>query len=213
MKPTSNAEGNLVSKVLSVPSTSVVADDSLLRQAGIVLAGSALVAVCAHIALPLYFTPVPLTLDLCRSVAGPVAFAAAGSSHARRLPDRRRSGPARFCAQRRRLERTGSSSWPHWRLPALLPSGRSPDFVPFARNGELENKGQIFCSHTQRSGRQPGDSSPRRIMVCDHLPRVIAECSHARRFSVSSRRCAEDCCSSHAGHWLCSPASSSKLAT
>ena len=30
---------------------------------GIVLAGSAFVAVCAHIALPLYFTPVPLTLQ------------------------------------------------------------------------------------------------------------------------------------------------------
>jgi biotin transport system substrate-specific component len=63
MKPTSNAEGILVSKVLSVPSTSVAADASLLRNAGIVLAGSALVAVCAHIALPLYFTPVPLTLQ------------------------------------------------------------------------------------------------------------------------------------------------------
>jgi biotin transport system substrate-specific component len=34
-----------------------------LRTAGIVLTGSALVAVCAHIALPLYFTPVPLTLQ------------------------------------------------------------------------------------------------------------------------------------------------------
>jgi biotin transport system substrate-specific component len=34
-----------------------------LRTAGIVLAGSALVAVCAHVALPLYFTPVPLTLQ------------------------------------------------------------------------------------------------------------------------------------------------------
>ena len=33
-----------------------------LRPAGIVLAGSALVAVCAHVALPLYFTPVPLSL-------------------------------------------------------------------------------------------------------------------------------------------------------
>lgn len=33
-----------------------------LRSGGIVLGGSALVAVCAHIALPLYFTPVPLTL-------------------------------------------------------------------------------------------------------------------------------------------------------
>ena len=33
-----------------------------LRCTGIVLAGSALVAVCAHLALPLYFTPVPLSL-------------------------------------------------------------------------------------------------------------------------------------------------------
>jgi len=63
MKPTSNAEGNLVSKVLSVQFAPIAADSSLLRKAGIVLAGSALVAVCAHIALPLYFTPVPLTLQ------------------------------------------------------------------------------------------------------------------------------------------------------
>ena len=33
-----------------------------LRTTGIVLAGSALVAVCAHVAVPLYFTPVPLSL-------------------------------------------------------------------------------------------------------------------------------------------------------
>jgi len=33
-----------------------------LRPAGIVLAGSAFAAVCAHVALPLYFTPVPLSL-------------------------------------------------------------------------------------------------------------------------------------------------------
>lgn len=33
-----------------------------LKQGGIVLAGSVFVAVCAHLALPLYFTPVPLTL-------------------------------------------------------------------------------------------------------------------------------------------------------
>ncbi|MGA2169539.1 MAG: biotin transporter BioY [Terracidiphilus sp.] len=32
------------------------------RSTGIVLAGSALVALCAHVALPLYFTPVPLSL-------------------------------------------------------------------------------------------------------------------------------------------------------
>jgi biotin transport system substrate-specific component len=36
---------------------------SLLRGAGIVLAGSVLVAVCAHVAVPLWFTPVPVTLQ------------------------------------------------------------------------------------------------------------------------------------------------------
>jgi biotin transport system substrate-specific component len=41
------------------PSTSVSAG---LRFAAIVLAGSAFVAVCAHLALPLYFTPVPLSM-------------------------------------------------------------------------------------------------------------------------------------------------------
>ena len=34
-----------------------------LRAGGIVLAGSALVAVCAHVAIPLWFTPVPVTLQ------------------------------------------------------------------------------------------------------------------------------------------------------
>ncbi|MFZ0304824.1 MAG: biotin transporter BioY [Terracidiphilus sp.] len=33
-----------------------------LRGAGIVLAGSAFAAVCAHVSLPLFFTPVPLSL-------------------------------------------------------------------------------------------------------------------------------------------------------
>ena len=36
---------------------------SARRTAAIVLAGSVFVALCAHIALPLYFTPVPLTLQ------------------------------------------------------------------------------------------------------------------------------------------------------
>ena len=34
-----------------------------LRNTGIVLAGSAFVAACAHISIPLYFTPVPLTVQ------------------------------------------------------------------------------------------------------------------------------------------------------
>jgi biotin transport system substrate-specific component len=36
---------------------------SLIRNAGIVLAGSALIAVCAHVSVPLWFTPVPVTLQ------------------------------------------------------------------------------------------------------------------------------------------------------
>lgn len=34
-----------------------------LRSSGIVLGGTAFVAACAHVALPLWFTPVPLTLQ------------------------------------------------------------------------------------------------------------------------------------------------------
>jgi biotin transport system substrate-specific component len=63
MKPTFSEEGNLVNKVLSEQITPIAADSSLIRKAGIALAGSALVAVSAHVALPLYFTPVPLTLQ------------------------------------------------------------------------------------------------------------------------------------------------------
>ena len=51
---------------LSKPLASEIANSaasSALRGAGVVLAGSALVAVCSHIAVPLWFTPVPLTLQ------------------------------------------------------------------------------------------------------------------------------------------------------
>ncbi len=55
----------LLSKELSVPiSSSAVSSPAVwVRNTGIVLAGSALLAICSHIALPLYFTPVPLTLQ------------------------------------------------------------------------------------------------------------------------------------------------------
>jgi biotin transport system substrate-specific component len=56
-----------LSKELSVslaPATFLAAAATWLRAGGIVIAGSALVAVCAHVSVPLYFTPVPLTLQL-----------------------------------------------------------------------------------------------------------------------------------------------------
>ncbi len=56
-----------MSKNLTLPLTSerfsAAAPSIWLRGAGMVLAGSAVVAMCAHVALPLYFTPVPLTLQ------------------------------------------------------------------------------------------------------------------------------------------------------
>lgn len=36
---------------------------SLLRNGSIVLAGSAFIAICAHLSIPLFFTPVPVTLQ------------------------------------------------------------------------------------------------------------------------------------------------------
>jgi biotin transport system substrate-specific component len=55
-----------VNKELSTPLvswTTPFAASAWLRSAGIVLAGSALVAICSHVSLPLWFTPVPLTMQ------------------------------------------------------------------------------------------------------------------------------------------------------
>ena len=57
--------GRLLNKELSVSITFGAASKPAAwsRSAGIVLAGSVLLAVCSHIAVPLFFTPVPLTLQ------------------------------------------------------------------------------------------------------------------------------------------------------
>jgi len=55
-----------VENQISRPLASEIANSAALkglRTAGVILAGSALVAVCSHVALPLWFTPVPLTLQ------------------------------------------------------------------------------------------------------------------------------------------------------
>jgi biotin transport system substrate-specific component len=56
-----------VSKELSASLSPIAASSTAvqrgLRSAGIVIAGSVFVAACAHISLPLIFTPVPLTLQ------------------------------------------------------------------------------------------------------------------------------------------------------
>ncbi len=52
-----------LSVLLTPASESATRPVTWLRAAGIVFASSIFVAACAHIALPLYFTPVPLTLQ------------------------------------------------------------------------------------------------------------------------------------------------------
>jgi len=56
-----------VSKEISAPLNQIAVSSARtpawLRNAGIVLTGSAFVAACAHISVPLYFTPVPLTVQ------------------------------------------------------------------------------------------------------------------------------------------------------
>jgi biotin transport system substrate-specific component len=51
-----------VSKELSLPLAVSARPLPLLRSAGIVILGSAFAAVCAHVSVPLFFTPVPLSL-------------------------------------------------------------------------------------------------------------------------------------------------------
>jgi biotin transport system substrate-specific component len=62
-----NLRGTAVSKELSAPLNQIAISSTRtpawLRNTGIVLVGSAFVAACAHISIPLYFTPVPLTVQ------------------------------------------------------------------------------------------------------------------------------------------------------
>lgn len=54
---------NSTSHLHATPSTTLTGPLLWLRNLLIVICGSALLAICAHIALPLAFTPVPLTLE------------------------------------------------------------------------------------------------------------------------------------------------------
>jgi len=47
---------------VSVPAAAAASASPWLRTTGIVIGGSAMASICAHISVPLYFTPVPLSL-------------------------------------------------------------------------------------------------------------------------------------------------------
>lgn len=66
MRANPDREGNTMNNQLSNPiASSLVSGAALrwLRIAGVILTGSILLAICAHLALPLWFTPVPLTVQ------------------------------------------------------------------------------------------------------------------------------------------------------
>lgn len=48
---------------ITYPAATMAPSRTALRSAGLALAASAFVALCAHISLPLFFTPVPVTLQ------------------------------------------------------------------------------------------------------------------------------------------------------
>ena len=52
-----------MNQVVAISAETPSATSTFLRSLGIALAGSALVAACAHVSIPLFFTPVPVTLQ------------------------------------------------------------------------------------------------------------------------------------------------------
>lgn len=52
-----------MNQITAAPQNLSLSQPTLARRAGIVLLGSLLVAVCAHLAVPLWFTPIPVTLQ------------------------------------------------------------------------------------------------------------------------------------------------------
>jgi biotin transport system substrate-specific component len=61
MRQTATSQTAVVSQAL--PSTAAATARTLARQTGIVVAATALVAISAHVSIPLGFTPVPITLQ------------------------------------------------------------------------------------------------------------------------------------------------------
>ena len=84
-----------------------------------VVLATALVAICAHIALPLGFTPVPVTMQTFAVLLLGLLF---GSGSRLCLPGALPDGRRRWSAglQPSWSRRYGSAAWPHRRLPALL---------------------------------------------------------------------------------------------
>ena len=95
---------------ISVPSAAV---SPWLRTTGIVLGGSALAAVCAHVSVPLFFTPVPLSL-------APFAVLLLGLLLSPRM------AAATFCA----YLAEGAAGLPVFAPTPLLPGGLAHLFGP-----------------------------------------------------------------------------------
>ena len=164
-----------------------------LRGAGIVLAGSAFAAVCAHVSLPLFFTPVPLSLApfavlvlglMLSPRMAAATFAAYLAEGAAGLPVFSPSPASGGLAH---------LFGPTGRISARLSAGRGAHLVPLPP-GKTGTREPGICFGLRVGG-------DRRLFDFD-LRRALARClySHrgdagnrARRASVPGRRCAQDC--------------------
>jgi hypothetical protein len=147
-----------------------------------VVSATALVAICAHIAVPLGFTPVPVTMQ---TFAGVTVWPRTRIRLPGALPDGRRRRPAGV--QPAWSWWSSSDAWPHRRLPALLSlCGRSGECALSARTTLLRGCDRVF-----RTRKRPHSCRRRQLARAAH-PRETFCCLRSVGRTVSPRRCGQN---------------------
>ena len=112
-----------MSKILSIDSRVSTQPVSIVKQAGIVICASAVIAVCARVMLPLPFTPVPLTLaNFGVLLVGLALGSRRGFAAAALISGLGCDGTAGVCVGR--SGKRGSAAGSHRRISLGLPGSR-----------------------------------------------------------------------------------------
>ncbi len=151
-----------------------------------VVAATALVAICAHIAVPLGFTPVPVTMQTFAVLLLGLLFTpGSGLCMPGALPGGRRRWPAGF--QPSWSRRDSATAWPYGWVPAFLPLCRGfdesalspwPSFVPDR-------------AHGRRAGQHGHSCCGRHLARAAH-PLEVFCCFRSVGRTVPPRRCRQD---------------------
>ena len=169
--------------------------ESLSGKVIFTVAASAFVALCAHISLPLPFTPVPLTLQnfaviLVGMLLGPVT----GFSAMVLYLARRSHGTPRLHATQRRRYRTPAR--PQRRLPLLLSSGGSNRRLDCPRDAAYHHT--LSRRSRSRHSRQRTHLPPRSRLARASPPHHRRQhMDHGRRSVPSRRACQDHRCRRH----------------